>query len=40
VVDLDATQGRDDVVVALVGGIGILGIGVMLAIDVLVLRAF
>ncbi len=39
-VNLEADRGRDDGVAILVGGIGILGIGVMLAIDVLLTRAF
>jgi hypothetical protein len=38
VVDLAPTQGRDNVVALLVGGIGLVGIGVMLAIDVVVFR--
>jgi hypothetical protein len=39
VVDLSAAQGTDTIAVLLVGGIGMVGIGVMLAIDVLVFRA-
>lgn len=38
VVDVDPAQGRDNVVALLVGGIGLVGIGVMLAIDVVVFR--
>jgi hypothetical protein len=40
VVDLNAPEGRDNVVVLLVGSIGIVGLAVMLAIDVLVFSAF
>jgi hypothetical protein len=39
VVDLTPAQGRDDGVAVLAGGIGIIGIGVMLAIDVLLTHA-
>jgi hypothetical protein len=39
-VDLNAPEGRDNVVVLLVGSIGIAGLLVMLAIDVLVFSAF
>jgi hypothetical protein len=38
-VELDAPEGRDNIVVLLVGGIGAAGIGVMLAIDLVVFRA-
>jgi hypothetical protein len=38
VVDLDPAEGRDNIVALLVGGIGLAGIGVMLAIDVVVFR--
>lgn len=37
-VDLDPAAGRDNIVALLVGGIGLAGIGVMLAIDVVVFR--
>ncbi len=40
VVDADAAQARDNVVVLLVGGIGIIGIGLMLVLDLLVFQAF
>jgi hypothetical protein len=40
VVDLESPEGRDNIVVLLVGGIGVAGITVMLAIDMLVFRAF
>lgn len=40
VVDLSAPEGRDNLVVLLVGGIGIAGLAVMLAIDLLVFSAF
>ena len=39
VVRLEADKGRNDGVAVLVGGIGMVGIGVMLAIDVLLARA-
>ena len=40
VVDADAAEARDNVVVLLVGSIGIIGIALMLTLDVLVLLAF
>jgi hypothetical protein len=38
-VELAAPEGRDNIVVLLVGGIGAAGIAVMLAIDLVVFRA-
>jgi hypothetical protein len=40
VVDADAAEAKDNVVVLLVGSIGIIGIALMLTLDVLVLQAF
>ncbi len=39
-VDADAAEAKDNVVVLLVGSIGIIGIVLMLTLDVLVLQAF
>ena len=38
-VDLDATQGRDGLVVWLAGAIGVVGISAMLAIDLIMTQA-
>ena len=39
-VDADAVEAKDNVVVLLVGSLGIIGIALMLTLDVLVLQAF
>jgi hypothetical protein len=38
--DADAVEAKDNVVVLLVGSLGIIGIALMLTLDVLVLQAF
>jgi len=40
VADTDAAEAKDNVVVLLVGSLGIIGIALMLTLDVLVLQAF
>ena len=40
VVDAEAAEAKDNVVVLLVGSLGIIGIALMLTLDVLVLQAF